>query len=161
MPAQPGPSLYVSPVDRLPEYVNGLPLHPLVVHAAVVLVPLVGLLGLLMVVAPRFSARFGPLIVVLAGLGLGAAVVAKESGERLQAAEESAPTLHVQSGDLFPMFAGAQAVLILLLWIADRRGGRGLFGVLVALLTVVAVLAAAYWTYRTGESGAQAVWADS
>lgn len=145
-------------MDQLPEYVNGLPLHPLVVHAAVVLVPLAGVLGLLMVVAPRFSARFGPLIAVLAWLGLGAAVIAKESGERLQAVEQSAPAIHVESGDLFPLFAGAQAVLILLLWIADRRGGRGLFGVLVALLTVVAVLAAGYWTYRTGESGAQAVW---
>ena len=35
-----------------PETINGLPLHPLVVHAAVVLIPLSGALALLMVVLP-------------------------------------------------------------------------------------------------------------
>jgi len=65
---------------------------------------------------------------------------------------------HVESGDLLPMFAGVQAVLITLLWLADRRGGRGVLGILVALFTLLAVVSAGYWTYRTGESGAQSVW---
>lgn len=149
---------YVYRMDSLPEYVNGLPLHPLVVHAAVVLVPLAGILGLLMVIVPRFSVRFGPLVAVIGLLGLGAAFLAKESGERLQAQIGEASALHVESGDIFPIFAGVQAVLILLLWIADRRGGRGLFGLLMAVFTVVAVVLTAYWTYRTGESGAASVW---
>jgi hypothetical protein len=34
------------------------------------------------------------------------------------------------------------------------------FGVLAAALTVVVVLAAGYWTYRTGDSGAASVWRD-
>lgn len=147
-------------VDSLPETFNGLPLHPLVVHVAVVLVPLSGLLALLMVFIPRFSARFGPLIALIAWLGVGAGFVAKESGEMLQEATQRAPALHVESGDLFPAFAIAQAVLILLLWVADRRGGRGLFGILIALLTLVAVAVTGYWTYRTGDSGAQAVWSN-
>ena len=36
----------------LPDTVNGLPLHPLTVHATVVLVPLLALLGVLFVI-PR------------------------------------------------------------------------------------------------------------
>ena len=38
------------------------------------------------------------------------------------------------------------------------EGGRGVLGILVALFTLLAVVAAGYWTYRTGESGAQSVW---
>lgn len=145
-------------MDFLPESVNGLPLHPLVVHAAVVLIPLAGVLALLMVVVPRFSTRFGPLVAVLAWGAVGAALVAKETGEMLQNAVDKAPRIHVESGDLMPYFAVAQAALITLLWLADRRGGRGILGILVALVTVVAVVATGYWTYRTGDSGAGSVW---
>ncbi len=145
-------------MEFLPEQINGLPLHPLVVHAAVVLIPLSGVLGLLMVFVPRFSTRFGPLVAILAWGGVGAAFIAKESGEILSEQIDKAPKLHVESGDLMPLFAIAQAVLILLLWLADRRGGRGILGLLVAMVTVVVVLATGYWTYRTGDSGAQSVW---
>lgn len=146
------------PMEFLPETINGLPLHPLVVHAAVVLIPLSGALALLMVILPRFSIRFGPLVVVLAWGAVGSALVAKETGEILSEQLNKAPRVHVESGDVMPYFALAQAVLILLLWLADRRGRRGILGVLVALVTVVVVVATAYWTYRTGDSGAQLVW---
>ena len=145
-------------MEFLPEEINGLPLHPLVVHAAVVLIPLSGVLGLLMVFVPRFSTRYGPLVAVLSWAGVGAAVLAKESGEILSEQLDRAPRLHVESGDLLPYFALAQAALISLLWLADRRGGRGVLGLLVAMVTVVAVIATGYWTYRTGDSGAQSVW---
>lgn len=145
-------------MDLLPETLNGLPLHPLVVHAAVVLIPLAGVLALLMVLVPRFSIRFGPLIALLGWAAVGAALVAKETGEVLSELLNKTPRVHIESGDLLPYFAIAQAVLITLLWLADRRGGRGILGVLVALVTVVAVVATGYWTYRTGDSGAQLVW---
>ncbi len=145
-------------VDFLPPDINGLPLHPLVVHAAVVLIPLTGLLALVMVLIPRFSYRFGPLILVLGWLAAGSAWLGKETGEVLRREVEEVSSAHVEAGDLLPVFAGVQAVLVTLLWLADRRGGRGVLGVLVALFTLLAVAAAAYWTYRTGESGAQSVW---
>ncbi len=145
-------------VDFLPPDINGLPLHPLVVHAAVVLIPLTGVLALLMVIVPRFSYRFGPLVVVLAWVAVGSAWLGKETGEMLRRKVEDVSATHVEAGDLLPMFAGVQAVLVTLLWLADRRGGRGVLGVLVALATLVVVAAAGYWTYRTGDSGAQSVW---
>ncbi len=144
-------------VDFLPSDINGLPLHPLVVHAAVVLIPLTGVLALFMVIVPRFSQRFGPLVLVLGWIAVGSALVSKESGEMLRQVEDVSAT-HVEAGDLLPVFAGVQAVLVSLLWLADRRGGRGVLGILVALLTLVVVVAAGYWTYRTGDSGAQSVW---
>lgn len=145
-------------VDFLPPDINGLPLHPLVVHAAVVLIPLTGVLALLMVLVPRFSYRFGPLVLALGWVAVGSAWLGKETGEMLRREVEDVSATHVEAGDLLPVFAGAQAVLVTLLWLADRRGGRGVLGVLVALLTLVVVAAAGYWTYRTGDSGAQSVW---
>lgn len=144
-------------MEFLPDQINGLPLHPLVVHAAVVLIPLSGVLAVIMVLLPRFSDRFGPLVAVMAWVGLGAAAVAKETGEMLQRTEGGATRLHAESGDLMPAFAAAQAVLITALWLVDRRG-RGVFGLLVAGLTLLAAAATGYWAYRTGDSGAQSVW---
>ncbi|HNF06365.1 MAG TPA: hypothetical protein PL146_13345 [Mycobacterium sp.] len=145
-------------MDFLPPDINGLPLHPLVVHAAVVLIPLTGLLALFMVLVPRFSYRFGPLVVVLGWLAAGSAWLGKETGEILRQKVEEVSSAHVEAGDLLPVFAGVQAVLVTLLWLADRRGGRGVLGIMVALFTLLVVVAAGYWTYRTGETGAQNVW---
>ena len=44
------------------DLVFGLPLHPLAVHAAVVLVPLVALAALVMTYLPSFSRRYGKFI---------------------------------------------------------------------------------------------------
>jgi hypothetical protein len=84
--------------------------------------------------------------------------VAKESGEMLRRELGGVPRTHAEAGELMPYFAAGQAVLITLLWLADRRGGRGVFGVLIALLTLLAVVATGYWAYRTGDSGARSVW---
>ena len=66
------------------DLINGVPVHPLVVHAAVVLVPLAGLGVLLMVVVPRFSRRFGWLVALAAAAATGACFVAKAAGEQLE-----------------------------------------------------------------------------
>lgn len=42
---------------------NGLPAHPLVVHAVVVLFPLAILGTLLIAIRPRWRVRYGPLVV--------------------------------------------------------------------------------------------------
>ncbi|PKQ21842.1 MAG: hypothetical protein CVT65_16395, partial [Actinobacteria bacterium HGW-Actinobacteria-5] len=65
--------------------VLGLPLHPLVVHAAVVLVPLAALGALVVLAWARARDRYGWLVVAFAVAGAGAAVVARLSGEALAA----------------------------------------------------------------------------
>jgi len=62
---------------------DGLPLHPLVIHAAVVLIPLSGLLGVLYAV-PRIRAWARWPLLVVSAAALGAAFVATQSGEALQ-----------------------------------------------------------------------------
>ena len=45
----------------MPETVFGLPIHPLIVHATVVVVPTAALVLVLAVLLPRFRAWAGPL----------------------------------------------------------------------------------------------------
>ena len=63
------------------DLIFGLPVHPLVVHSAVVLVPLVAIGALVMSYLPSFSRRHGKLILILALVAQGSVFLAKLSGE--------------------------------------------------------------------------------
>ena len=65
------------------EKVFGLPAHPLVVHAAVVLVPIAVLAAFAYVLVPRLRPKVGWVLALSAVSGAGAAVVAAETGDRL------------------------------------------------------------------------------
>jgi len=150
--------------------INGLPVHPLAVHAAVVMVPLAGLLGVLFAV-PRLRqwARI-PLALVAVG-AVPAVYVAKESGERLSAvlgfsspsAESAAAKIvhqHAERADLLFILVIAYAVATLVALAVSAKADE-LPAVASAALSVLLVLGAgalAVQTFRVGESGAQAVW---
>ncbi len=61
--------------------INGMPLHPLAVHAAVVLVPLLILVTLGYALVPRLRSRLDWAVLALAVIAPIAVYVAKESGE--------------------------------------------------------------------------------
>ena len=63
--------------------IDGLPVHPLVLHAAVVFIPLTALGLIVMAVIPRFGARLGWLVSASGLVALGASFITKESGEAL------------------------------------------------------------------------------
>ena len=65
------------------EKVFGLPAHPLVVHAAVVLIPLTVLTAVGYVLIPRLRPRLGWVLVLTSVGGGAASVVAAETGDRL------------------------------------------------------------------------------
>ncbi|MEY3455578.1 MAG: hypothetical protein RLZZ92_698 [Actinomycetota bacterium] len=48
------------------DLIFGLPVHPLVVHSAVVLVPIVAIAALVMSYVPSFSRRYGKLVIIFA-----------------------------------------------------------------------------------------------
>jgi len=142
--------------------VNGLPLHPLVVHAVVVLVPLMALLTFLVALLPtwrRFAVHaLGADLVVLV-----LAFVAEESGEALQRrltslSGQPAAVEHAQHGDAVTLvvlgMVAAAAVVV-----AARRWGGVLVPVSVVASAVAGVVAVG-WVVVTGESGAAAVWQD-
>lgn len=144
------------------DLVNGLPVHPLVVHAAVVLVPLAALGVLLMVVWPGFSRRHGWLVVGVGLAGAGASVVAKLSGEALEERVGEPGFDHADLGELMPIAAAALALVTLVLWLVDRSGGevgprRGV-RIAAAVAAAVVALGSLFWVYRVGDSGAKSVW---
>ena len=60
----------------------GLPAHPLVVHAVVVLVPLSALAGLVVAVWPAARERYAPVALGIATLALISVPLATHTGEQ-------------------------------------------------------------------------------
>jgi uncharacterized membrane protein len=148
-------------VDGILDSIAGLPLHPLVVHAVVVLVPLAAVGFLLMAVLPSFSRRFGVIVVVIAGAGAGASIGARLSGEEL-AERVGTPEAHAELGEVMPWVALGLFVLGLVFWLVDRGipGNKPRPGWLIvyAIVLFLASVFAIYWTVRVGHSGSEAVW---
>lgn len=135
--------------------VTGLPLHPLVVHAVVVLLPLMALLTVLVAVRPAWRTKAW-WVVVGNALVAGASLLAKESGESLQASlGGQVAREHGELGEVLPWFAIALLVTSAALALLRSRRTPALVS---AVVTVVAAVAAVWWTVRTGDSGARAVW---
>ncbi|MGH3507922.1 MAG: DUF2231 domain-containing protein [Nocardioidaceae bacterium] len=144
--------------------IDGLPLHPLAVHAVVVLVPLSALLGVLYVVPrTRRWARMPFLLVALAAVP--AVLVARQSGTELEGAltlgGEVADLVneHQSRANLLVILVIAYAVVAVLAFVADRsRGLSKAMSQLVSVLVIVGAVAVAYQTYRVGDIGSRAVW---
>ncbi len=135
----------------------GLPTHTLVVHAAVVLLPLAALGAVIMGFSRRFSVRFGPVVVAVAAAGTVAALASRISGEEF-AERVGNPEVHAQAGAILPFIAAGFLVAVVLLWLLDRRGARDLGTQIVAVVVIVAALVVTGWTIRTGHTGAEATW---
>jgi uncharacterized membrane protein len=141
--------------------VLGLPLHPLIVHLAVVLLPLSALGAIAIAVRPAWSKRFGVLVVAGAAVGAIAAVISKNSGEDL-AQQVGVTSQHLDYGNLMPLLAGGFLALIAVFWLFDRgvpgNRSRPLWLKVLAVVVALAAIVVIVWTALTGHSGAEAVW---
>lgn len=135
----------------------GLPAHPLMVHAPIVLLPLAALGGIIMGFSSRFSVRFGPLVVAVAGVGVIAAGLAKLTGEAL-AENVRVSEDHVEAGDLLPFVALGFFILVLALWLLDRRGPRTVAITILGIAVILAAIVMTGWVVRVGHTGAESVW---
>jgi hypothetical protein len=139
----------------------GLPLHPLLVHSAVVLVPLVAIGALVMSYLPSFSRRHGKIILILAVVAQVSVFLAKISGEAFAEILDKNVEKHAELGEIAPLVTLPMVALIYLRWRMDRSGST--FGsVLVRRLTSVALIAASVVSlvviFLVGHSGASSVW---
>ena len=154
----------------------GIPAHPLLVHAAVVLVPLAAIGTAVIAVWGRARRALGWVVVGVAFAAFGAVGVAQKSGGTL--ADHVVPTAltkaHVEMGDAvlpwaFAILGVAAAVMVIDTWRLRRSsGGEGataptpewLRPVMIGLgaLAIVFALGASVQVYRVGHSGAKAVW---
>lgn len=144
-------------MDDLLGSVAGLPLHPLVVHGVVVLLPLMAVLTVVVAFLGRL--RHAAWWVVAGNVVVTVmALVAEESGRRLQAAlppGDEAIERHAALGDLLPLFALGLLVASVLSALLRSHARLRRLG---AALVLVAGVAAVVWTVLTGHSGATAVW---
>lgn len=142
--------------------VLGLPLHPLVVHAAVVLVPLACLGALIVAVSGRARRRYGWLTAAFGLAGAAAAVTARLSGEALFASIGGSPATvaHRTWGLVAPFPAIVLALAIPALLLVDRRatGRPGTAFWIAAVVTVAAAVTGLVLVGLAGHTGATAVW---
>lgn len=95
--------------------VDGIPAHPLVVHAVVVLLPLAVVGTLLLVARPAWRRQLGVWVLLLAVAGVAAVPVATQTGEQLQQAlGGGGPLVQVHEERAETLLLPALAFLVLL-----------------------------------------------
>jgi uncharacterized membrane protein len=136
--------------------IAGLPLHVLVNHVVVVLLPLLAVLTVVVAVRRNLRERYAWWLVGANVVMYLVTLVTKASGEYLQ--RSLGPQVaqeHSQIATVLPWFA---------LFLAVASAGTALtarnraLGPVAVGVSIVAALAAVVWTVRTGDSGARAVW---
>jgi hypothetical protein len=153
--------------------IMGIPAHPLMVHAPVVLVPLCAIAAILMI-WPSWRGRIGWVAVVLSGAALLFTQLAIGSGEALEDSVKETRLVeqHTEMGEsgrpwVFLLFVGLLAVMVLSIWLKHRAAANGTTlslnptpVLVVAIVTALIGVMASYQIYRIGHSGAKATWAD-
>lgn len=137
---------------------QGLPVHALVIHAAVVLVPVMAVLTALVALVSRLRVRGAVPVVAGNVVALVTVFVAQQSGERLQARLGGGELIreHAELGDAMMNFMIGLLVASVLVAVVRRRGRAPVLAV--GVLALVTALAATVWVVRVGHSGATAVW---
>lgn len=141
--------------------VFGLPMHPLIVHATVVLVPLAALLVALAAVQGRFRSWIGPVAPVAAVLACGLVPLSTGSGEELEhhVGESSLVQRHADlAGTLIWFVIPLAVVAVAEYWLhRSHSNSRGLV-VAVAAASVLLAGATLVDVVLIGHSGAKASW---
>ncbi|GAA1585910.1 hypothetical protein GCM10009804_47580 [Kribbella hippodromi] len=152
------------------EQLGNLPLHVLVIHLAVVVLPVSALTAIAFVAVPKWRRLLRWPALVLGVGALVCAFVAKKSGDAfVTALPQLLPLvqLHRSRGNLLLWFVLAFAVLVVAAFLLLGRptalsGGRAAISRPLELLVIVAVVVMAavviYQTILTGDAGARAVW---
>lgn len=163
----------------MPTFLNGLPVHTLVVHAVVVLVPLTALGAIVIAVLPAARRRYGSLVVVGGAAALVATLVAESAGAAFEHVlpRDPAIELHAALGHTLKYWVGALLVVTAAFVLLHRSGSRSvrregpgtttapavtgpnrIVATILAVLVVAVALGTGYQVYLVGDAGAQAVW---
>lgn len=152
--------------------IAGLPLHPLLVHATVVIVPAAAFSVLLAALWPRFRTWAGPLPLGLAVAGLILDPLSTSTGESLehQVGHSALIERHSELADGLLPWMIALVVVAAALYAWHRHQGRRVDGgrassrawvpVTISVLAVVASLGTSVQVVLIGHSGAKAAWSD-
>jgi cytochrome b involved in lipid metabolism len=137
--------------------IGGLPLHPLTVHAASVLIPLSAIALVLLVFVPKWRKVYFPLTIGALAVSVGLAFAAKQSGEAL-AARVGNPADHQALGDLlFPASIGLFFLGLAFYFFTKTKNPKWTLR-LAGGLSTAAVAGVVILSVLVGHSGAEATW---
>ena len=152
------------------DQINGLPVHALILHAAVIFVPLLAAGAIVYALMPRWRPQIGWAVGLLALVAPITTLVTMLSGSELynrlidQGLKGPGKEIlddHMGFGSLtFWCTLGLGVVTLVLVGLTWRRESTLPKAAGIGLQAVVIVLAvvSGYYVFRTGDSGATAVW---
>lgn len=136
--------------------ISGLPVHALVVHFAVVVLPVAATALIAMIYMPKIKSKYSFITVIGIVLGSAAVLVAKQSGEALSE-HVGLPVKHSNYGTYLTI-AAFILMCLSLLWYRSAKGRRSRVVTALGHTTVLAAIAVLGLTFLTGHTGAQSVW---
>ncbi|HEX5497272.1 MAG TPA: DUF2231 domain-containing protein [Mycobacteriales bacterium] len=159
--------------------ISGLPIHPLVIHLVVVLLPLAALTGVAVAVVPALRRRYGMLVGVLnvaAGVSVPVAMVTgnelydhrlatlpgqPNAGTELSLIEQHKDIANTLWPWVIVLVVGVLLTVALprlAAWFGPVGGLRRPLAVLAVVVTLVGAVACLDLVVRIGEAGARAAW---
>lgn len=145
------------------DLIAGLPVHVLIVHLAVVLIPLSAIGATLIAARPKALRLFGAATVIGATVGVIASVIAVISGNQL-AERVGRPEAHANYGEIFPYAAVGFLVLLIMFWLFARgvplNRNRPLWLKIFGAVLIIAAIGITYFAVLTGYSGSKATWSE-
>jgi glucan phosphoethanolaminetransferase (alkaline phosphatase superfamily) len=145
---------------------NGLPIHALILHVAVLLTPLAALLGIALLI-PKWRSRLRWPLVVVTAVATIVVYVTRESGFTLKTnlgtGIDGTPVgdaidEHQTLGTRLLIAVAVLLVLAVVFAVVIPRLGAGWAGTASSAVVAVVGIAVIVLTVQTGEAGAKAVW---
>jgi ABC-type Mn2+/Zn2+ transport system permease subunit len=146
--------------------ISGIPAHALLLHAIVVLAPLVALLEILCGFWLAARRRLVWLVLALAAVNLVLTPITTEAGEWLydqQAQPSDILRIHAERGEWMTYFSIGLLVVAIALavlhWLEGRSDKRRTVAtVIVAIVALAVGISSIVGVVRIGDAGAEAVW---
>jgi hypothetical protein len=170
---------FITLLIRVTTVYSGLPAHPLFVHVPVVLIPVTLVAAVALMARPDWLGRFGIALAIAAVVAMSSVFLTMQAGGALESAlnlhGEAARLIseHSQAAHILAIVYTAFTALVILafaslrissgrptgLAIADRPLSPPAMLTALRVAVVVLALVAGFFTFRTGDLGARAVWA--
>jgi hypothetical protein len=155
------------------DLVGGLPVHPLIVHVAVVVLPVAAVALIVVMALPRVHPLLRWGVVAALAVGSLAAWIAAESGEALSE-RVGEPEVHEELGENLPLIAGITLALAVIWAVISELSARAsriasttgappsrvwlTLRIVASVVTAGMAVYAIYYTVLVGHSGAVATW---
>lgn len=139
------------------DLINGLPAHPLLVHAPVVLVPLTSLLLIALAFFPKLQKNYLNLAVAGATVSLVVSKLAESSGEELSE-RVGLPVEHAEAGERLVQVCVLLLLITLAWFYLIRKNSKSVLIRITGYLVSLIAVAAMFVTYQAGHSGAKTTW---